>query len=182
MSNIVIISGSPVIPSRSAALSAYMKNKLVKQGMNVSMINIRDLPPEDLMHANFKSPAIKEAMAKIDEAQAVIAVSPVYKATYTGLLKTFFDLIPEKALANKIILPVASGGSIAHLLALEYTFNPLFSVLGAQEIISGVYLVDSQIQCQDNEVTLLDTDVEQRLTVALEAVINKCRVSDYINK
>lgn len=182
MSNIVIISGSPLSPSRSAALSAYMKNKLVNQGMNVSMINIRDLPPEDLMHANFKSPSIKEAMAKVDGARAVIVASPVYKATYTGLLKSFFDLIPEKGLANKIILPVASGGSIAHLLALEYAFNPLFSILGAQEIINGVYLVDSQLQCQDNEVTFLDSDVEQRLNTAVEALINKCQVSDYINK
>ena len=59
------------------------------------------------------------------------------------MLKAFFDLIPEKGLVDKVVLPIVTGGTIAHLLSLEYAFKPLFSVLGSQEIINGVYMVDS---------------------------------------
>ena len=98
MSNIVIISGSPTQPSTSFAISSYVKKLLSTQGHQVEHINVRDLPPEDLIYANFKSPAINHALAQVDRAQAVIVISPVYKASYTGVLKTFFDLIPEKGL------------------------------------------------------------------------------------
>jgi FMN reductase len=173
MSKIVIISGSPTQPSRSSVISSFIEKILVKQGHQVSNITVRNFPPEDLIYANFKSPAINRALAKIEQAQAVVVVTPVYKATYTGVLKTFFDLIPEKGLANKIILPIASGGSIAHLLSLEYAFKPLFSVLGSQEIISGVYLVDSQFTYKENELTFVDSEIEQRLRTSLDVLIKK---------
>lgn len=173
MSEIVIISGSPTKTSRSSAISSYLENQLINQGQQVSKITVRDLPPEDLIYANFNSLEIKRVLSQIEQAQAVIVVSPVYKASYTGVLKTFFDLIPEKGLADKVILPVATGGSMAHLLSLEYAFKPLFSVLGGQEIKDGIYFVDSQISYQENQLTFLDVDVEHRVTTALQEIVNR---------
>lgn len=173
MSKIVIISGSPTKTSKSSAISSYIENQLINQVQQVSKITVRDLPPEDLIYANFNSPEIKRALSQIEQAQAVIVVSPVYKASYTGVLKAFFDLIPEKGLADKIILPIATGGSIAHLLSLEYAFKPLFSVLGGQEIKDGIYFVDSQISYQENQLTFLDVDVEHRVNTALQELVNR---------
>ena len=178
MSNIVIISGSPTQPSRSYAISSYVKKLLSNQGHQVDHINVRDLPPEDLIYANFKSPAINHALAQIDQAQAVIVISPVYKASYTGVLKTFFDLIPEKGLSNKIILPIANGGSLAHLLSLEYAFKPLFSILDSQEILTGVYLVDSQFTYKETELSFNESEIQERLHLSLETLLTKLKESE----
>lgn len=55
-----------------------------------------ELPAEDLIHTKFESEAIVKANGLVAEADAVIVVSPVYKASYTGVLKTFLDLVPQK--------------------------------------------------------------------------------------
>lgn len=173
MSNIVIISGSPSQPSRSFAISNYLEKILVSGGKQVSTITVRDLPAEDLLFANFNSPEIKQAQSLVEQAQGIIIVSPVYKASYPGLLKAFIDLIPEKGLVNKVVLPVATGGTIAHLLSLEYAFKPLFSVLGSQEIINGVFIVDSDISSYKDQLTYADAAIEQRLKTALNDLINR---------
>ena len=103
----------------------------------------------------------------------MIVISPVYKASYTGVLKTFFDLIPEKGLSEKVILPIANGGSIAHLLSLEYAFKPLFSILNSQEILTGVYLIDSQFTYKENDLTFKDAEIQQRLHLAIELLLTK---------
>lgn len=181
MSKIVIISGSPAKSSRSSAISFFIEKNLINQGQHVNKITVRDLPPEDLVYVNFNSPEIKKALTQIEQAQAVIVVSPVYKASYTGVLKSFFDLIPEKGLAGKVVLPVATGGSIAHLLSLEYAFKPLFSILGSQEIKNGVYFVDSQISYQDNQLTFHDSDVEHRVNTALQEIVNRLSEKESIS-
>lgn len=167
MSNIVIISGSPAVVSRSSAISKLVKDVLVTNGNKVEEIAVRNLPAEDLLYANFNSPAIQQAKTLVEQADGVIIVSPVYKASYPGVLKAFLDLIPEKGLANKVVLPIATAGTIAHLLALEYAFKPLFSVLGTRDVTDGVYIVDSQVAYTEHELTFVDTEVEQRLGDAI---------------
>lgn len=181
MSNIVIISGSPSQPSRSSAIGAYLEKILAAEGKQVSTITVRDLPAEDLLFANFNGPEIKQAQSLVEQAHAVIIVSPVYKASYPGLLKAFLDLIPEKGLVNKVIFPVATGGTIAHLLSLEYIFKPLFSVLGSQEIINGVFIVDSDISSYKDRLTFADTGIEQRLKTALADLINRLQKEVNVN-
>ncbi|MGG3643515.1 NADPH-dependent FMN reductase [Bacillus gobiensis] len=160
-------------PSRSSAISSYLEDKLINLGQKVSNISVRNLPSENLVHANFNSPEIKRVLSLIEQARAMIFVSPVYKASYTGVLKAFIDLIPEKGLADKITLPITTGGSIAHLLSLEYAFKPLFSILGSQEIFNGIYFVDSQTSYQDNERTFYDLDVEKRVNTALQKIVDR---------
>ena len=172
MSNIVIISGSPSQPSRSSAISSYLENLLIKEGKRVSTIHVRDLPAEDLLFANFNSPEIKEAQSLVEQAKGLIVVSPVYKASYPGVLKAFLDLIPEKGLLNKVVLPVVTGGTLAHLLSIEYAFNPVFSVLGSQEIVNGVYMVDSQVSYK-KQFAFANPEIEQRLKATLNNLLNR---------
>jgi FMN reductase len=162
MGIIVIISGSTSVKSRSSALAQVVGNLLGKGGNQVEHICVRDIPPEDLVYAKFDSPAIQEAATLISDADALVVISPVYKASYTGIIKAFFDLLPEKALAGKTILPIANGGTSAHLLALEYAFKPLFSILGARDILDGIFIVDSQIQYSKTEVRFQSEEIEQR--------------------
>src|SRR5699024_4404735 len=97
-----------------------------------------------LIGCNFNSPIIKEATEKIKCADGVIVGSPVYKSAYSGVLKTLIDLLPQDIFERKPVLPVMTGGTKAHLLALEYTLKPLISSLKGHTL-KGIYLVESEI-------------------------------------
>ncbi|HWO98485.1 MAG TPA: NADPH-dependent FMN reductase [Bacillus sp. (in: firmicutes)] len=173
MANIVIISGSPSPSSRSSAVADFVGELLEKEGNQLRHIKVRDLPAEDLLYAKFDSPAVQQAKTLVAGADAVVVVSPVYKASYTGIFKTFFDLLPEKALSGKTILPIANGGTTAHLLSLEYAFKPLVSVLGATDIVDGVFIADSQVQYSETELTFLSDEAEQRLRANVQELVSR---------
>lgn len=168
MAKIVVINGTPSLVSRINAVIEYAENALRERGFEVERINVAELPAEDLIHTKFESEAIVKANGLVAEADAVIVVSPVYKASYTGVLKTFLDLVPQKGLAGKITLPLFMGGSLAHLLAIDYALKPVLSVLGARYILGGVYAVDSQAVRNDQGVVELAEELKLRLNSVLE--------------
>ena len=84
----------------------------------------------------------------IKQADGLIIGSPVYKASYTGVLKSLLDLLPEGALKNKPVLPIMVGGSSRHLLAIDYSLNPLIAILKGQPL-QGLYFTDSEIDKSD---------------------------------
>jgi FMN reductase len=167
VAKIVVINGTPSLVSRINAVIEYAEASLIDQGFEVERINVAELPAEDLIHTKFESDAIVKANGLVAEADAVIVVSPVYKASYTGVLKTFLDLVPQKGLAGKIVLPLFMGGSLAHLLTIDYALKPVLSVLGARYILGGVYAVDSQVVRNDHGVVELAEELKLRLNDAL---------------
>lgn len=68
--------------------------------------------------------------------------------------------MPQYAFAGKTILPIVTGGSINHLLSIDYAIKPLFSAMGATHILKGVYVVSSQIQFNEQKQIQLDSDIE----------------------
>ncbi|WP_433595921.1 NADPH-dependent FMN reductase [Lysinibacillus xylanilyticus] len=145
MTKAVIINGSNSRNSRVTAIHEKVEKYLKAQGMVVHTNYVHELPAEDLITANFASEAIVSENKQVEEADIIVLLTPIYKASYTGILKTYLDLLPQKALLGKIILPIAVGGSIGHLLALEYALKPVLAVLGATTIAHSVYIVDKQI-------------------------------------
>ena len=103
---------------------------------------MRDLPPAALLAADTSHPAIAAAVELFDQADGVVVATPVYKASYSGLLKTLLDLLPQRALADKVVLPLATGGSLAHVLVLDYALRPVLTALGSSEIVQGYFLLD----------------------------------------
>lgn len=171
MTKIVAIAGSPSHPSRSYAVLEEAQRILQSQGTELDILLVRDLPAEDLLYARFDSAAINAATAQVTAADAVIISTPVYKAAYTGILKAFLDLLPQKALAGKPILPIATGGTLAHLLAIDYALNPVLGVLGATHILQGVYLVDTQFQrSETGGIAFNDADLQTRFYSAIAAL------------
>ena len=65
------------------------------------------------------------SLAQVANAQLIVVATPVYKAAYSGLLKVFLDLLPQTALAGKTVLPLATGGSPHHMLALDCALRPV---------------------------------------------------------
>jgi len=167
MANILAIAGSPSHPSRTYSLVEYATNLLQQQGYNIDIISVRDFPAEDLVFGRYDSPNLEQPKALLEKANGVIIATPIYKAAYTGLLKSFLDLLPQKALLGKIVLPIATGGTIAHLLAIDYALKPILTELGARHILGGVYAVDKQIQRQQDGSIQLDEEIEQRLQHSL---------------
>ena len=72
-------------------------------------------------------------------ADALIAVSPIFSGSYSGLFKTFFDVLEPETLAGKPVLIGATGGTARHSLALEHALRPLFSYLHAVVVPTAVY-------------------------------------------
>ena len=163
MTKIVAIAGSPSHPSRTYGIVEYALNLLAQNKFETDFISVRDLPSEDLIFGRYDSPALEPAKALIQDASGLIVATPVYKAAYTGVLKSFLDLLPPKFLSGKVILPIATGGTIAHLLSIDYALKPVLSELGAEYLLNGVYAVDKQIQRQENGGFLLDEEIKQRL-------------------
>ncbi|HTH94425.1 MAG TPA: NAD(P)H-dependent oxidoreductase, partial [Rhodocyclaceae bacterium] len=113
---VVTIAGSPGANSKSTALLDLATQRLHSEGFRTHNIAVRELPAAELLAADTKNSAIADALAAIDAASIVIIATPVYKASYSGLLKTFIDLLPQFGLRGKAVLPIATGGSSAHLL------------------------------------------------------------------
>ncbi len=148
---IITLAGSPRFPSRSTALLTLCQRLLEARGIEVVAWNIHNFPPEDLLHARFDSAAVQAFSADVASAAGIIVATPVYKASFSGALKSVLDLLPERALEEKVVLPLASGGSVAHMLALDYALKPVLSALKAQDILQGVFAQDQQITDYDRQ-------------------------------
>ncbi len=104
----------------------------------------------------------------MSRADLVVVATPIYKAAYSGLIKTFLDLLPSDALRGKTVLPLATGGSASHLLALDYALKPVLSALGARDILDGVFAVDAQLTPHESGGYVPDAALVERLDRALQ--------------
>lgn len=171
MTNVVIISGANSSNSRVIGVQKYIERVVG----DAKSVEVHRLPAEDLISANFKSETILAANGLVEKAEVVIILTPVYKAAYSGILKTYLDLLPQKGLENKIVIPVAVGGTLHHLLAIDYALKPVLSALGATNILQGVYILDQSIQKTDNDF-ILDQEISERINHQLQQVLGKAVV------
>ncbi len=162
MTKTVIINGANARTSRVNAIQQYIQENLEE----VEAIEVFALPAEDLISANFASEAIRKANAKVEQADVVVVLTPVYKAAYSGILKTYLDLIPQKGFEEKHIIPIAVGGTPHHLLAIDYALKPVLTALGATSISHGVFIVDKQIERTAQGFTIED-DIQTRINQQL---------------
>lgn len=166
---VVSVSGSPAARSRSACLLAAAEKALRQRGFSVRRIDVRELPPAALMLGQADDAALAQALAGVAQAQAVLIATPLYQAAYSGLLKTFLDLLPRAGLSGKPVLALASGGSLAHLLALDYALKPVLAALGARHVLDNVFATEHDMPKVDGDYVLGEA-VAQRLGVAVDAL------------
>jgi len=143
--NAVLLSGSPSAPSRSSVLLAHVRQRLEESDARCHTIALRELPPRALLQADARDPELQRALAQVAGAELVVIATPIYKAAYSGLLKAFLDLLPQDGLRGKAVLPLATGGSLAHLLAIDYALKPVLHALGARQIADAVFVADTQL-------------------------------------
>ena len=111
--------------------------------LEVRVAEIRELAM-DLAHhlvTGVASPMVRDVIANVAAADGLIAATPIFAASYSGLFKSFFDVLDDAALAGKPVLIAASGGTWRHALALEHAIRPLFVQLRALTVPTAVYAV-----------------------------------------
>ncbi|GAA3143746.1 SsuE family FMN reductase [Kribbella aluminosa] len=171
MATIATISSSPSFSSRTDAVLDHVTKRLISHGHTVTPIVLRDLPAEPLLRGQADDPAIAAAAAVLEAADAVVVTTPVYKAAYSGLLKVFLDLLPQYALKGKTVLPLATGGTPAHVLVIDYALRPVLTSLGAGAIGQGWFVLSSHIQVYDGGGLLLDPAASVPLYQVTEAFL-----------
>jgi FMN reductase len=175
MGLVVTVSGSPSAQSRSSLLARQVAAKLEAERYAVESINVRDLPADDLLHANLESPPLREALGLIERADGIVITTPIYKASFTGVLKTFLDLLPQFGLTGKVVLPLATGGTVAHVLAIDYALRPVLSSLNALHIVAGLFLLDTQLERSDGGGLSIEAGSAKRLDAIVEDFIRGIR-------
>ncbi|MFF3886380.1 NADPH-dependent FMN reductase [Streptomyces sp. NPDC001914] len=163
MATIVSVSGSPSPTSRTTRLLRHLDGRLRRHGHEVIPLEVRTLPAHALLGADFRHPAIVEAAALFEGADGVVIGTPVYKAAYSGLLKSFLDLLPQYALAGKTVLPLATGGSTAHVLAIDYALRPVLTSMGASHIVPGWFTLDKDITAGEDGTAVIAPAAAQAL-------------------
>jgi FMN reductase len=142
---VVGVSGSPSATSKSRVLVEYALARLAERGVVTELVDLARLPADALLGRG-SAPAVTAALEAAARARIVIAGTPVYRATYSGLLKLFFDLLPQDGLVGKVGVPIVTGHTAAHALSLDHGMRPLFASLGATVVASGVYAISAQFQ------------------------------------
>ena len=161
---VIGVVGNPSTPSRTGVLVSSALHGCSSAPTEDALIDLAPLGPELLA----RGPAAREAVERVKAADLVIIGSPVYKASYTGLLKLFLDLFNAGDLAGKVALPLMVGGSELHSLALPCHLIPVLAELGAISVPGG-YFIESTI---DKPNRTLNADAAQALAALLRIAVS----------
>jgi FMN reductase len=123
----------------TAATVAALQQRGVEATVEVIELreHARDLA--DNLVTGFPNQALRSSIETVTGADGVIAVTPIFSASYSGLFKTFIDVLDKDALIGKPVLLGATAGTARHSLALEHAMRPLFAYLRATVLPTAVF-------------------------------------------
>jgi len=167
---IVAVVGSTGAPSKTRSLADLILDQFTSRAeTDVEVIDIHTLNPglgAALRRSELDEPC-EAALRAVETADVVVAASPVFRGSYTGLFKHFFDFVEQYALANKPVLLAATGGSERHALVIEHSMRPLFGFFQAWTAPMGIYLSAGDF----DGTTILNPEVYERIQVAVDDVL-----------
>jgi FMN reductase len=137
----------------------------------VEVIELREYARDLANHfvTGFPSASLKAVLDEVSDADALIAVTPIFSASYSGLFKMFFDVLDPAALVGTPVLIGATGGSTRHSLALDHALRPLFAYLRAVVMPTGVFAASEDWASEGDLRTRIDRAAEE-LAAALGRV------------
>lgn len=144
---IVVLSAGLGVPSSSRLLAdqlaASAQRQLGAAGYDVviDVVELRDLAVDIANNfvTGYAAPKLADVIATVEAADGIIAVSPVFSASYSGLFKSFIDVLDPKSLTGKAVLLGATGGTDRHQMVLDYAMRPLFSYLRTRTTATAVF-------------------------------------------
>ncbi|MGW1800377.1 FMN reductase [Streptomyces sp. NPDC001984] len=139
---LVVVSAGLSVPSSTRLLADRLAAAVDRQTpVEIQVVELRELAVE-IAHNftnGFAGKALADALDAVTRADGLIVVTPVFTASYSGLFKSFFDVLDKDALAGKPVLIAATGGTARHSLVLEHALRPLFAYLRAVVVPTAVY-------------------------------------------
>lgn len=146
---IVAVSGGLQRPSRTLALVQQLLDSLTDTvAADVRLIELGEIVPQFgnvLQRSQLPAP-IESLIRDVETADLLLVASPIYRGSYTGLFKHFFDFVHHESLIDVPVLLAATGGSDRHALAIDHQLRPLFSFFQAHTLPIGVYATDREFE------------------------------------
>lgn len=166
---ITVLSGGLRVPSSTRLLADHigeaLKTEAVRDGVppTIHVVELRTLARNitDAMLTGYPSEELDAAFTTLADSDGLVAVTPAFNASFSGLFKSFFDVLPEETLAGMPVLIAATGGTERHSLVLEHALRPMFSYLHALVSPTGIYAATADFGGQSASASL-----DQRITRA----------------
>jgi FMN reductase len=156
VTKLTVISGGLRDPSSTRLLAdrleASVRTELAALDMPAesSFVELRAIgrPIMDAMLTGLAAASLESAFESVANADGIIAVTPAFNASFSGLFKSFFDVLPAESLSDMPVLIGATGGTERHSLVLEHSLRPMFSYLHAIVSPTGVYAATDDFGAQ----------------------------------
>lgn len=157
MTTLTVVSAGMRAPSTTRVLADELTEAVCARlpgPLTVTSIEVRDYAQAitDALLGGFTHPSLAEVIASVKDADALIVVSPTFQGSYSGLFKSFIDLLPPTDLMHKPVLLGATGSSKRHSLVIEHAMRPLFSYLRTMTTPTGVYMTTSALGGKNENV------------------------------
>lgn len=152
---VTVVVGNPKAASRTRTVGeAVAERAAAAAGLtidgDIDVIELAELGPQLF---DWSSAAVKDATARLAASRLAVIATPVYKATYTGLLKSFLDWFGQTGLAGVTAVPVMVGAAPNHALAVEVHLRPLLVEIGATVPTRGLYVLEQELDALDATIT-----------------------------
>jgi len=173
--HLVVVSGGLGDPSSSRQLAdrltAAASDQLSAEGIvpEVHVVELRLLATDiaEAMVNPSRSEALQAALDEVEQADGIIAVSPTFKASYSGLFKSFWDLVEDGAIRDVPVLLGATGGTPRHSLMIDTAMRPLFSYLRTKVLSSGIFAAsDDWGEVEGGQASTRTTPLQTRIAAA----------------
>lgn len=171
---VVVVNGSPSEQSKTVGLVDVVLDTLrTMLPIEASRIDVYRLGPgfTQATERDEVTPDVEAAIRLAEEADLLLAAAPVFRGSYPGMFKHFFDLVDQYALANKPVLLAATGGTDRHALVLEHALRPLFAFFQALTVPVAFYASAGDF----DGTTLLNPRVHGRIEMGLTDVVELLR-------
>ncbi|MFJ4224839.1 FMN reductase [Microbacterium sp. NPDC089695] len=175
---IAVVSAGLSNPSSTRMLADRLAAETVKAlaakdiAATIDVIELRDHAHDitNNMLTGFAPPALETAINTVVSADALIAVTPIFSTSYSGLFKSFIDVLDPDSLTGKPVLIGANAGTARHSLAIDYAIRPLFAYLHAEAVSTGVFAASSDWGGSGDDVAPLAKRVEKGARELAEAI------------
>ncbi|WP_194164977.1 MULTISPECIES: CE1759 family FMN reductase [unclassified Pseudactinotalea] len=145
MTSVVSLSGGFGYPSTTTALTDLLARAAEElDGADLTRLELRDLAGDlpDATLLGLPSERLDRALRAVEQADLIITASPVFRGSYAGLFKAFWDLVDPVAMKGKPVILGATGGSARHQLVIDQAMRPLFSYFGALVVPTAIYAAE----------------------------------------
>ncbi|MGN7186731.1 FMN reductase [Microbacterium testaceum] len=144
------------------------------------VFELRDYAHEltDNLLTGFAPPALEQMINTVVSADGIIAVTPIFSTSYSGLFKSFIDVLDPQALNGTPVLIGANAGTARHSLAIDYAIRPLFTYLHADPVPTGVFAASSDWGSNADEVAPLGSRVDRGAREFADAIAAREPVRD----